>query len=64
MKNRFVFKKVRSGGIVLAYKQYLNGYIHNITTDSTYIKWFEIDKTLFRCEENILFGIVYCQRTA
>ena len=35
MKNRYVFRKVRSGGIVLAYKAYLDGYINSIKTDCT-----------------------------
>ena len=58
MKNRFKFRRAKSGGIILAYKQYLDGYIVNLETDSMYVKWFEIDKIIFRTEENVLFGIV------
>ena len=57
MKNRFKFRKVKSGGITLAYKNYLHEYISEIESDSKYIKWFKIDKHIF--EHDILFGIVY-----
>ena len=57
MKNRFKFRKVKSGGITLAYKNYLHEYISEIESKSKYIKWFKIDKHIF--EHDILFEIVY-----
>ena len=56
MKNRFKFRKVKSGGITLAYKNYLHEYISEIESESKYIKWLKI-KHIF--EHDILFGIVY-----
>ena len=59
MKNRFKFRRVKSGGIVLAYTQYLEGSIVDLNTESSYIKWFEVDKRVFGSDENFVFGIVY-----
>ena len=59
MKNRFKFRRAKSGGIVLAYKQYFEGFIIDLNTESLYIKWFEVDKRICRYDENLLFGIVY-----
>ena len=59
MKNRFKFKRIRSGGITLAVKCHLANYIHEIDTNSKYVKWFKLDKHAFEVGGDILFGIVY-----
>ena len=59
MKNRFKFKRVRSGGITPAIREHLHNYIHEIDSNSRYVKWFKLDKNAFNEGGDILFGIVY-----
>ena len=59
MKNRFLFKKVKSGGIVLGFKTHLADKINIINTDSKYILWFTISGNIFRLNQDIMFGITY-----
>ena len=57
-KHRKNISRRRSGGIVLAYKQYLTPYITIIGTSSKLVIWFKISKQLTKTED-ILCGIVY-----
>ena len=59
MKNRSKISRVKSVGIILAYKEHLSEYICPIETESKYILWFKINKNLFHSYEDIIFGIVY-----
>ena len=55
MKNRFLFKRVKSGGIILAFKTYLVDKIKVVNTDSKYILWFTITGEIFRLNQDIVF---------
>ena len=57
-KHRKNISRRRSGGIALAYKQYLTPYITIIETSSKLVIWFKISKQLTKTED-ILCGIVY-----
>ena len=59
MKNRFKFRKIKSGGIILAVRNNLTNYIFEIESESKYVFWFKADKRLFRLNQDIVFGIVY-----
>ena len=49
----------KSGGISVFYKQSLSEHINNVNTESDYILWFELDKSLANLDENIFCGAVY-----
>ena len=59
MKNRFTFKRVKSGGIILAYKTELSNFVNIVESESKYILWFTLNKSLFHLPQDVLFGIVY-----
>ena len=59
MKNRFTFKRVKSGGIILAYKTELSNFVNIVESESKYILWFKLNKSLFHLPRDVLFGIVY-----
>jgi hypothetical protein len=51
MKNRFTFKRVKSGGIILAYKTELSNFVNIVESESeegpqynkkTYRHWMEV----------------------
>ena len=49
----------KSGGISVFYKQSLSEHTNNANTESDYILWFEVDKSLANLDENIFCGAVY-----
>ncbi|CAG2252061.1 unnamed protein product [Mytilus edulis] len=59
MKNRSHLNRVKSGGIVLGFKESLSDHISVVETDSKYILWFKIDKHVVKLQQDILCGIVY-----
>ena len=59
MKNRFTFKRVKSGGIILAYKTELSNFVNIVESESKYILWFKLNKSLFHLPQDVLFGTVY-----
>jgi len=59
MKNRFQFRRVKSGGIIVGFRKSLGDNISIIETDSKYVLWFKISKNIFRLQQDVLFGIVY-----
>ncbi|XP_063408710.1 uncharacterized protein LOC134692190 [Mytilus trossulus] len=59
MKNRSHLNRVKSGGIVLGFKESLSDHISAAETDSKYILWFKIDKHVVKLQQDILCGIVY-----
>ena len=59
MKNRFAFRKIRSRGIILAYKKTIERYIKYIESDSKYVLWFQIDKCILKMNENVLCRMIY-----
>ncbi|KAK6196333.1 hypothetical protein SNE40_001576 [Patella caerulea] len=58
-KNRKKISGNRSGGIALGYRKSLSKFIHPITTDSQFVLWFYIDRSIIRLAQNIIIGIVY-----
>ena len=58
MKNRKKVSKVKSGGIVLAYRENFKNNIETIHTDSKFILWCKISNLICKHEE-ILLGVVY-----
>lgn len=59
MKNRKPFAKVKSGGIIIGYKNELSSEITILQTDSKFVSWFKISSQLFNLDEDIVFGVVY-----
>lgn len=55
-KQKFLRK---SGGISVYFKNKWENYIRQIDTESDYVLWLEIDKSLFRTDENLIFGAIY-----
>lgn len=49
----------KSGGIGVFIKQTISSYVSIVESDSDYVMWFKISKTLFKTDEDILFGAVY-----
>ena len=49
----------RSGGISVYFKEELSKSINKIDTESDYILWLEIDKTICSTDQNIIIGAVY-----
>ena len=58
MKNRKMISRVKSGGIVLGYKNVLSEHIEVLNTDCKYIMWCKFSK-LFNQEDDVILGIVY-----
>ncbi|CAG2205169.1 unnamed protein product [Mytilus edulis] len=56
-KNRRKISRVKSGGIVIGYRENLNNSIEVIETNSKFVLWCKISK--FLNNEDILFGVVY-----
>ena len=59
MKNRFTFKSVNSGGIILSYKTALSSFVNIVESESKYILWFKCNKSMFHLPQDVLIGIVY-----
>ena len=59
MKNIFTFKRVKSGGIILAYKTELSSFVNIVESESKYILWFKLNTSLFHLPQDVLFGIAY-----
>ena len=59
MKNRRTFAKVKSGGIIIAYKTEISDKIQLIATESIFVLWFKIASTYLNLEEDIVVGVVY-----
>jgi hypothetical protein len=59
MQNIFTFKRVKSGGIILAYKTELSSFVNIVESESKYILWFKLNKSLFHLPQDVLFGTVY-----
>ena len=49
----------RSGGISVYFRDSYAKYIKKIESESDYILWMEIDKSLFHTDESLIFGSVY-----
>ena len=49
----------RSGGISVYVKQNTSKHFTNIPSESDYVLWFSINKSLTNKEEDLIFGIVY-----
>ena len=49
----------RSGGISVYVKQNISKHFTNIPSESDYVLWFSINKSLTNTEEDLIFGIVY-----
>jgi hypothetical protein len=47
MNNRFTLKRVNSGGIILAYKTELSNFVNIVESESKYILWFKLNRSLF-----------------
>ncbi|XP_063436376.1 uncharacterized protein LOC134717812 [Mytilus trossulus] len=56
-KNRRKISRVKSGGIVIGYRENLNNSIEVIETNSKFVLWCKISK--FLNNEDIIFGVVY-----
>ena len=49
----------KSGGIGIFLRNDLSDKIHQICTDSDYILWLKMDKSLFNIEQDFLLDILY-----
>ena len=49
----------RSGGISVYVKENISKYFTVIPSESDYILWFSINRSLTNTEENLIFGVVY-----
>ena len=49
----------RSGGIIVYVKDDLAKYVTKIETESDYVMWLTLDKSLFHSNENYILGAVY-----
>ncbi|CAC5383795.1 unnamed protein product [Mytilus coruscus] len=58
-KNRKKIAKVKSGGILLGYKQKYEHFIEVIDTGSKFVFWFKISSKLMNTDTDAVFGIVY-----
>ena len=48
--------KIKSGGIGIIYKDNLETFITEITTDSEFVGWYRISKYILRIPKYLLFG--------
>ncbi|CAG2197555.1 unnamed protein product [Mytilus edulis] len=58
-KNRKKIAKVKSGGILLGYKQKYEHFIEVIDTGSKFVFWFKISSKIMNTDTDTVFGIVY-----
>ena len=58
-KCRKYCSKVKSSGIGIIYKGQLEEFITEIKTDSDFVSWYRIDKTITGLTKNLLLGVVY-----
>ena len=58
-KNRCKLSKVRSGGIAVLVKDHIVKYTTVINTESPYVLWLRISKSLFNLDKDVCFGIIY-----
>ena len=49
----------KSGGLGVFVKQSLGPYVLLVESDSDYIMWFKLERSLFKTDEDIHFGAVY-----
>ena len=58
-KCRKYCSKVKSGGMGIIYKGELEEFITEIKTDSDFVSWYRIDKTITGLSKDLLLGVVY-----
>ena len=58
-KCRKYCSKVKSGGIGIIYKDSLETFITEITTDSEFVGWYRISKDILEILKDLLLGVVY-----
>ena len=58
-KCRNYCSKVKSGGIGIIYKDSLETFITEITTDSEFVGWYRISKDILEIPKDLLLGVVY-----
>jgi tRNA-binding EMAP/Myf-like protein len=64
MENRQKFG-IKSGGMILAYKESLENFIELLDIESMYVQnvlWFKVSSKLVNLNEDIIFGSVYSPR--
>lgn len=49
----------KSGGIIIIYKNYLSKFLEFPETESDYVQWVKIDKSLLQSDHNFIFGCIY-----
>ena len=49
----------KSGGLGFFIKHTLKPYINIVKSDSDYVMWFKVSKSLVKTSEDILFGVFY-----
>ena len=59
MKNRKKYGRVNSGGIVLAFRNYLKEHITIHETECKSVLWFELSKNVTNFDNNLIVGIIY-----
>ena len=59
MLRRKYCSKVKSGGMGIIYKGQLEEFITEIKTDSDFVSWYRIDKTITGLTKDLLLGVVY-----
>ena len=59
MKNRKKYGRVNSGGIVLAFRNYLKDHITIHETECKSVLWFELSKNVTNFDNNLIVGIIY-----
>ena len=58
-KCRNYCSKIKSGGIGIIYKDNLETFITQITTDSEFVGWYRISKGILKIPKDLLVGVVY-----
>jgi hypothetical protein len=59
LKNRKKIAKVKSGGILLEFKDKYEKFIEPIETDSKFVYWVKVNSHLLNSDTDSVFGIVY-----
>jgi hypothetical protein len=59
LKNRKKIAKVKSGGILLGFKDKYEKFIEPIETDSKFVYWFKVNSQLLNSDTDSVFGIDY-----
>ena len=58
-KCRYYCSNVKSGRIGIIYKDSLETFITEITTDSEFVGWYRISKVILEIPKYVLLGVVY-----